>query len=52
VTKSYLYKDGNGEFAIDEKALSKINCKKFRIKKEEGFDKLDISTISTIVKEL
>ena len=52
VTKSYLYKDDNGEFVVDEKALSRLNCKKYRIKKLTGFDKLDITTIDTQVEEL
>lgn len=54
VTKSYLLKDeATGEYVIDKKALSKLNCKKFRIRKlSDGFDKLDITTIDTQVKEL
>lgn len=52
VTKSYLYKDANGEFVTDTKALSKLNCQKYRIKKQSGFDKLDITTIDTMVEEI
>ena len=52
VTKSYLYKDGNGEFVTDTKALSRLNCQKYRIKKQTGFDKLDITTIDTVVEEI
>lgn len=52
VTKSYLYKDDNGEYMTDTKALSKLNCQKYRIKKQTGFDKLDITTIDTIVEEI
>lgn len=52
VTKSYLYKDDNGEFVTDTKSLSKLNCKKYRIKKQTGFDKLDITTIDTVIEEI
>ena len=52
VTKSYLYKNDDNEFVIDRKALSRIDCKKYRIKKLSGFDKQDISTIDTIVEEI
>ena len=52
VTKSYLYKDTNGEYVEDRDGLSKLNCKKYRIKKMTGFDKLDISTIDTEVEEI
>lgn len=54
VTKSFLYKDEvTGEYEIDKKALNKLNCKKFRIKKlSDDFDKLDIATIDTQVEEI
>lgn len=52
VTKSYLYKDANGEYDEDRDGLSKLNCKKYRIKKMTGFDKLDIATIDTEVEEI
>lgn len=52
VTKSYLYKNDNGEYVTDTKALSKLNCQKYRIKKFTGFDKLDITTIDTVVEEI
>lgn len=52
VTKSYLYKDDNGEYVVDREGLSRLNCKKYRIKKMTGFDKLDISTIDTEVEEI
>lgn len=52
VTKSYLYKDDKGEYVIDKEGLSRLNCKKYRIKKLTGFDKLDISTIDTEVEEI
>ena len=52
VTKSYLYKNGDGEFVIDRKALDKLNCKKYRLRKKAGFDKLDISTIDTEIEEI
>lgn len=52
VTKSFLYKNNEGDFAIDEDALGKLECKKYRIRKLTGFDKLDIATIDTQVEEL
>lgn len=52
VTKSYLYKDAIGEYVEDRDGLSKLNCKKYRIKKMTGFDKLDIATIDTEVEEI
>ena len=52
VTKSFLFKNEDGEYELDRKALQELNCKKFRIKKESGFDKLDITTIDTRVEEL
>lgn len=52
VTKSYLYKNDSGEFVTDKKALDRLNCKKYRIKKKTGFDKLDITTIDTEVEEI
>jgi hypothetical protein len=52
VTKSYLYKNDDGEFVTDEHALSRLNCKKYRIRKMTGFDKLDITTIDTVVEEI
>ena len=52
VTKSYLYKNDDGEYVTDTKALSKLNCQKYRIRKKTGFDKLDITTIDTEVEEI
>lgn len=52
VTKSYLYKNDKGEFVVDKKALNRLNCKKYRIRKKTGFDKLDIATIDTEVEEI
>ena len=52
VTKSYLLKNEAGEYVIDSKSLSKLSCKKYRIKKKTGFDKLDITTIDTVVEEI
>ena len=52
VTKSYLFKDSKGEYVTDKKALSNLNCQKYRIRKQTGFDKLDITTIDTIVEEI
>lgn len=52
VTKSFLIKNNQGEFVIDEASLSQLNCKKYRIKKLSGFDKLDITTIDTQVEEI
>ena len=56
VTKSYLYKDDDDNFAIDEKGLQKLQEIKhipiYRIQKREGFDKKDQSTIETVVTPL
>jgi len=56
VTKSYLYKDDDDNFAIDEKGLRKLQEIKhipiYRIQKLEGFDKKDQSTIETVVTPL
>lgn len=52
VTKSFLFKNDEGEYVIDQDALNKLNCKKYRISKKTGFDKLDITTIDTEVVEL
>lgn len=56
VTKSYLYKDDNDNYAIDEKGLQKLQEIKhipiYRIQKLEGFDKKDQSTIETVVTPL
>lgn len=56
VTKSYLYKDDNDNFAIDEKGIQKLQGIKhipiYRIQKLEGFDKKDQSTIETVVTPL
>lgn len=56
VTKSYLYKDDNENFAVDEKGLQKLQSIKsipiYRIQKREGFDKKDQSTIETVVTPL
>ncbi len=56
VTKSYLYKDDNDNFAIDEKGLQKLQEIKqipiYRIQKRDGFDKKDQSTIETVVTPL
>lgn len=56
VTKSYLYKDDDDNFAIDEKGIQKLQEIKhipiYRIQKREGFDKKDQSTIETVVTTL
>lgn len=56
VTKSYLYKDDEDNFAIDEKGIQKLQEIKhipiYRIQKREGFDKKDQSTIETVVTPL
>ena len=52
MTKSYLYKNDEGNFVVDKKALNRLNCKKYRIRKRTGFDKLDIATIDTEVEEI
>ena len=52
VADSITRKNDNGEYVTDTKALSKLNCQKYRIKKLTGFDKLDITTIDTVVEEI
>jgi AAA15 family ATPase/GTPase len=52
VTKSYLYKNSAGEFVTDREALSRLDCQKYRIRKLSGFDKLDLTTIDTMVEEI
>ena len=56
VTKSYLYKDDNDQFVVDEKGIQRLQAVKnipiYRIQKLEGFDKKDQSTIETIVTPL
>jgi wobble nucleotide-excising tRNase len=52
VTKSYLYKNSAGEFVTDRGALSRLDCQKYRIRKLSGFDKLDLTTIDTMVEEI
>lgn len=52
VTKSYLYKDAEtNDYVVDEAALSKLNCRKYRIRKLSDFDKQDITTIDTQIEE-
>ncbi len=50
VTKSFLNRNENGEFEMDEERLRKFNCPIYRIKKNENLDKKDLSTIETIVE--
>ena len=53
VTKSYLLKDSRtGEFVLDEDGLSKIKCPIYRISKLGGFDKKDLSTIDTQIRQI
>lgn len=53
VTKSYLLKDSKtGEFVLDEDGLKKLNCPIYRINKLSGFDKKDLSTIDTQVRQI
>lgn len=49
VTKSFLLKNNEGEFVLDESAVSKLNCPIYRIQKKAGFEKTDLSTIETVV---
>lgn len=53
VTKSYLLKDNDtNEFVLDQEGLDRLSCPIYRIKKLEGFDKQDLSTIDTIVEPI
>lgn len=52
VTKSFLYRDDNGEFITDTERLKSFECPLYRIKKKSGFDKKDLSTIETIVESI
>ena len=56
VTKSYLYKNEDDRFVVDEKGIKDLlkdhNIPIYRIQKLEGFDKQDQSTIETIVTPL
>ena len=56
VTKSYLHKDDNDNFILDDKGIKKLQSIKhipiYRIQKRGGFDKKDQSTIDTIVTPL
>ena len=56
VTKSYLYKNEDNRFVVDEKGIKDLlkdhNIPIYRIQKLEGFDKQDQSTIETIVTPL
>lgn len=50
VTKSFLNRNEGGEFCIDKERLSSFDCPIYRIKKKEGFDQKDLSTIETLVE--
>ena len=50
VTKSFLYRNGDGDFLTDDDRLKAFNCPIYRIKKRSGFDQKDLSTIETIVE--
>ena len=53
VTKSYLLKDSRtGDFVLDEEGLKKIDCPIYRIRKQTGFDKKDLSTIDTQISKI
>lgn len=56
VTKSYLKKDDDGKFVVDDKGIQKLlgvkNIPVYRIQKRTGFDRKDLSTIETIVTPL
>lgn len=51
VTKSFLNRNEEGEYDIDDDRLKKFDCPIYRIKKKSGFDKKDLSTIETIVEQ-
>lgn len=50
-TKSFLYRNNEGEYVLDEKRLKKFDCPIYRIKRKPGFDPKDLSTIETIVEQ-
>ena len=50
VTKSFLYRNENGDFLTDRERLKSFDCPIYRIKKKSGFDQKDLSTIETIVE--
>ena len=52
VTKSFLNRNDDGEYDIDEERLKKFDCPIYRIKKKSGFDKKDLSTIETLVERI
>jgi len=52
VTKSFIYRDENGDYKTDERRLKSFDCPIYRIKKKSGFDQKDLSTIETIVERL
>lgn len=53
VTKSFLNKnEESGEYEEDKRALMQLKCPVYRIKKQTGFDKQDITTIDTQVSTL
>ena len=50
VTKSFLIRNENGDYEIDQERLKSFDCPVYRIKKKSGFDQKDLSTIETIVE--
>ena len=50
VTKSFLIRNENGDYEIDQERLKSFDCPVYRIKKKSGFDQKDMSTIETIVE--
>ncbi len=50
VTKSFLNRNKDGEYELDEERLKAFDCPIYRIKKKSGFDQKDLSTIETIVE--
>lgn len=50
VTKSFLNRTNDNEYVVDNIRLEKFDCPVYRIKKIEGFDQKDLSTIQTIVE--
>ena len=51
VTKDLLVKQGD-EAVLNEDKINELTCSVYRIKKKEGYDVLDLSTIQTIISKV
>ena len=51
VTKDLLVKQGDVSILNEEK-INELTCSVYRIKKKEGFDALDLSTIQTTISKV